>query len=102
MPSSHAALVSSLCTAIGFRSGINSDIFILSLGFFLVTIRDAVGVRRANGIQARTLNKVGKVLKEKELMDFSPIKEVQGHSPAEVAIGCLLGFFIGFAFSVLK
>ncbi len=102
MPSSHAALVASLCTSIGFRSGINSDIFILSLGFFLVTIRDAVGVRRANGIQARTLNKVGRVLKEKGLIDFTPIKEVQGHSPAEVAIGCVLGFFIGLAFSVLK
>ena len=102
MPSSHAALVASLCTSIGFRSGINSDIFILSLGFFLVTIRDAVGVRRANGIQARTLNKVGRGLKDKGLIDFTPIKEVQGHSPAEVAIGCLLGFFIGLAFSVLK
>src|SRR5574344_1670195 len=50
MPSSHAALVTSLCTTIGFRSGINSDVFILSVGFFLVTIRDAVGGRRANGI----------------------------------------------------
>ena len=49
MPSSHSALVATLCTTIGFRSGVNSDVFILSLGFYLVTIRDAVGVRRANG-----------------------------------------------------
>ena len=102
MPSSHAALVSSLCTTIGFRSGIDSDVFILSVGFFLVTIRDAVGVRRANGIQAKMINEIGKVLTEKGLMEYKPIKEVQGHTPIEVLIGCLLGFVIGLAFSVLK
>jgi len=102
MPSSHAALVASLCTTIGFRSGIESDVFILSIGFFLVTIRDAVGVRRANGIQARVINEIGKMLSEKGLMDYKPIKEVQGHTPMEVLIGCLLGFAIGLAFSVLK
>lgn len=102
MPSSHAALVSALSTSIGFRSGINSDVFILSIGFFLVTIRDAVGVRRANGIQARMINEIGMKLKEKGLIDYKPIKEVQGHTPIEVFIGCLLGFFIGLAFSVLK
>lgn len=102
MPSSHSALVSTLCTTIGFRSGINSDVFVLSLGFFLITIRDAVGVRRASGIQAKLLNKMGKTLAEKNIIEFKPIKEVQGHTPAEVAIGCLLGFFIGVAFSVLK
>jgi acid phosphatase family membrane protein YuiD len=101
MPSSHSALVSTLCTTIAFRSGLNSDVFLLSLGLFMITIRDAVGVRRANGIQAKELNLIGRMLKEKGLMDFKPIKEVQGHTPAEVAIGCLLGFFIGIAFSEL-
>ncbi|MCH5290950.1 MAG: divergent PAP2 family protein [Treponema sp.] len=102
MPSSHSALVSSLCTTVGFHSGFDSDVFILSLGFFLVTVRDAVGVRRANGLQARLLNKLGRSLAEKELVEFTPVKEVQGHTPMEVVVGCLLGFFIGFAFSVFK
>ncbi len=102
MPSSHAALVASLCTTIGFRSGIGSDVFILSVGFFLVTIRDAMGVRRANGIQAKMINAIGKTLSEKGLMEYKPIKEVQGHTPIEVMVGCFLGFFIGLAFSVLK
>jgi len=102
MPSSHSAFVSSLCTTIGFRSGINSDVFILSVGFFFVTIRDAVGVRRASGIQAKVINTIGKKLSEKGIMEFKSIKEVQGHTPAEVFIGCLLGFFVGIAFSVLK
>ena len=102
MPSSHAALVSCLSTTIGFSSGFNSDIFILSLGFFMVTIRDAVGVRRSNGVQAKMINEMGKKLAENGLMEYKPIKEVQGHTPMEVFIGCLLGFTIGFAFCVLK
>ena len=102
MPSSHSALVTTLCTTIGFRSGINSDVFMLSLGFLLVTVRDALGVSRATGIQARLLNHVGKALPDKNLIEYKPIKEVQGHTAPEVFIGCLLGFFIGLAFSVLK
>ncbi len=102
MPSSHSAFVTCLCTTIGFRSGINDNVFYLSLGFLFVTIRDALGVRRASGIQAKMINKIGKNLSEKELMEFKPIKEVQGHTPAEVAIGVIIGFFIGLAFSVLK
>ena len=78
MPSSHAALVSCLSTTIGFRSGFNSDVFILSLGFFMVTIRDAVGVRRSSGIQAKMINEMGKKLSENGLMEYKPIKEVQG------------------------
>ena len=101
MPSSHSALVATLCTTIGFRSGVNSDVFILSLGFYLVTFRDAVGVRRANGLQATMLNKIGRLLAAKNIIEeVKPIKEVQGHTPAEVIIGSLLGFFIGLAFSV--
>lgn len=102
LPSSHSALVSSLCTTIAFRDGLNSDIFILSLCFFLVTIRDAVGVRRASGVQAKKLNEIGKTLDEKKVLEYKPIKEVQGHTPMEVAIGVLLGFFVGLAFSVLE
>ncbi|MCR5080473.1 MAG: divergent PAP2 family protein [Treponema sp.] len=102
MPSSHSALVSALSTTIGFNSGFHSDVFMLSLAFFFVTIRDALGVRRANGIQATELNKIGKTLSEKEIVDYKPIKEVQGHTPSEVIVGCFLGFFVGLAFSVLK
>mgnify|MGYP001645187556 CR=1 FL=1 len=44
LPSSHSAIVSALTTSIGFHSGIHSDVFILSLCFLLVTVRDALGV----------------------------------------------------------
>ena len=50
MPSSHSALVTSLCTSIAFKHGLGSDFFVFSLAFFLVTIRDAFGVRRSSGL----------------------------------------------------
>ncbi|MCR5290051.1 MAG: divergent PAP2 family protein [Treponema sp.] len=101
MPSSHSAFVTSLSTAIAFHSGIDSDIFILSFAFTFVTIRDALGVRRANGIQAKRINEITKIMNEKQDANFKSLKEVNGHSPMEVFVGCLLGFFIGVAFSVL-
>ena len=102
MPSSHSALVTSLCTTIGFQEGMNSPIFMLSLVFFFVTIRDAFGVRRASGIQAKKINELGKELGEKGAIEpYNPIKEINGHTPMEVLCGCIMGFFIGLAFSLL-
>ena len=102
MPSSHSALVTSLCTTIGFRDGIHSDVFMLSLCFFLVVIRDAFGVRRSSGLQAKKINELGKELGDKGVIEpYSAIKEVNGHTPMEVLCGCIMGFFIGLSFSLL-
>ena len=102
MPSSHTSLVMSLCVSIGFRNGITSDIFILSTAFALVVVRDALGVRRSSGLQTRSLNELGMQLEKKGLTEnFTPLKEVHGHKPSEVIMGCFLGIFVGVAFSVL-
>lgn len=103
MPSSHAASVAGVCTAIGFRNGFTSDIFMLSLLLLFITMRDAVGVRLSSGIQAHKLNELGKELKEKSTIDeYKPIKEVNGHSPLQVICGTILGVLIGLSMSVLK
>ncbi|NLC92591.1 MAG: divergent PAP2 family protein [Treponema sp.] len=103
MPSSHSALVTSLCTSIAFRDGICSDLFILSLSFFLVVIRDAFGVRRSSGLQSKKINLLGKELEEKKIIDtYKPIKEVNGHSPIEVIFGCIFGLLVGASFSLLN
>ena len=103
MPSSHSALVTSLCTTIAFRHGLHSDLFIFALCFFLVVIRDAFGVRRSSGLQAKKINEIGNELKEKNVIDnFKSMKEVDGHTPMEVLCGCLLGFLVGLSFSLLK
>ncbi len=103
MPSSHSALVTSLCVTIAFRHGLHSDLFIFALCFFLVVIRDAFGVRRSSGIQAKKLNQLGNELKEKDIVEnYKPLKEVDGHTPMEVLCGCLFGFLVGLSFSLLK
>ena len=103
MPSSHSALVTSLCVTIGIRHGLHSDLFICALCFFLVVIRDAFGVRRSSGMQAKRLNEIGNELKDKEIIDnYKSLKEVDGHTPMEVLCGCLLGFLVGLSFSLLN
>ena len=102
MPSSHSALVTSLCVSIGVRHGIQSDIFVFSLMFFFVVIRDAFGVRRSSGNQAKKINELGREQKKKKyIASYAQLKEVLGHTPMEVICGCILGFFVGLAFSIL-
>jgi acid phosphatase family membrane protein YuiD len=67
----------------------------------MVVMRDAMGVRRATGLQARSLNQLGREVSEKLGVDFHPVKEIQGHHPLEVIIGSLLGIFIAAAFAWL-
>jgi uncharacterized protein len=101
MPSSHSALAVSIATAIAIREGLNTSIFILALFFSLVVIRDALGVRRAAGLQAKALNQLGKELNSRYGLPYRPVKEVHGHNPPEVIVGSLLGFFIALAFCTL-
>jgi acid phosphatase family membrane protein YuiD len=101
MPSSHAALVCAMSTSIAFAEGISSNLFVFSVWFALVVLRDAMGVRRAAGIQAKTLNSLGRQAMEKWDADFHVVKEVQGHTPIEVAVGGLLGVFIAAGFNLL-
>jgi acid phosphatase family membrane protein YuiD len=101
MPSSHSALAVSIATAIAIREGLDTSIFILALFFSLVVIRDAMGVRRAAGLQAKALNQLGKELNARYGLPFRPVKEVHGHNPPEVVVGSLLGFFIALAFCTL-
>ncbi|MCR4741469.1 MAG: divergent PAP2 family protein [Treponema sp.] len=102
MPSSHSAMTTSVCVTLGFKCGINSNLFIFSLMFFFVVIRDSFGVRRSSGIQANKINQIGEELKEKEVIkEFKKMKVVNGHTPMEVVCGCLLGILIGLSYSLL-
>ena len=98
MPSSHSSVVASLATAVGFIEGVRSSLFIALLFYGLLTVRDALGVRRAAGSQARTMNQLGKEIQEKLGINFKPVKEIHGHTFSEVSVGILLGFFIAVAF----
>jgi acid phosphatase family membrane protein YuiD len=101
MPSSHAALVSSMTASVAFLEGIQSNLFVVSFFIALIVLRDAVGVRRSSGLQARALNALGKQAMEKIAAEFHPVKEVHGHRPLEVVLGSLLGIFIAAAYALL-
>jgi acid phosphatase family membrane protein YuiD len=101
MPSSHSSLVTGLATAVAVVYGVQSPVFNISFFYGILIIRDAMGVRRSAGVQAQTLNALGRDLAQRTDIIFSPVKEVSGHTPAEVFVGVLLGFFTGLAFSLL-
>lgn len=95
-PSSHAALVTSLATAVGIISGLESADFAICVVVALVVMYDASGVRRAAGQQARILNKI---VEEWDKSDIATkdkrLKELLGHTPKEVFAGAILGIIIG-------
>ena len=101
MPSSHAAVVTSMTASVGFHEGFGSNLFAVSLWIAMVVMRDAMGVRRATGLQARALNVFGKHTAEKLEIDFNPVKEIQGHAPLEVIVGAILGVLIAAAYALL-
>ena len=101
MPSSHAAVVVSVAAAVGFDEGLGSNLFAVSLFVAMVVMRDAMGVRRASGLQGRALNILGRQTAEKTGIEFHSVKEIQGHAPLEVIVGALLGVFIAAAYAWL-
>jgi len=101
MPSSHAAVVTSMTAAVGFHEGIGSNLFAVSLFVAMVVMRDAVGVRRASGLQALALNLLGRTTAEKLGIDFEPVKEIKGHAPLEVLVGGILGIVIAAVFFLI-
>jgi uncharacterized protein len=101
MPSSHSAVVAALATSVGFVEGPDSAIFFVTLFYALLTFRDALGVRRAAGYQAKALNTVIKHLAKRSSLRLKTVKEIHGHSVPEVFVGALLGFFIAVAFCTL-
>ena len=100
MPSSHSALVASLTVSIGIRQGFDSDLFIFACFMALIVIRDAVGVRRSNGLQAKALNDLGaKFAENNETYHFRAVREIQGHKPVEAVAGIILGIITSILFA---
>ena len=99
MPSSHTAGVIGLSTSVALIEGLDSIAFAISLGFSLVIMQDAAGLRRAAGKTAATLNRLVDefVQKNQEVKPYAVLKELLGHTPLEVFCGMLLGIAIAFS-----
>lgn len=99
MPSGHSAMVVSLVTIIGLTSKIDSPIFALALVFAVLVIRDALGLRRYLGEHGKVINGLVKELGSEHLLDsyYPHLLEKVGHTPAQVAVGSLIGLTVSVA-----
>jgi len=91
MPSTHAAGVTALSLAIGFRNGFDSPLFAVAVAFTVITLYDAQGVRRWSGRQAQVLNKMMEDIYFKRRIHEQRLKELLGHTPIEVLAGMGIG-----------
>jgi acid phosphatase family membrane protein YuiD len=95
MPSSHAAIVMGLTTAVGKYAGVTSAAFAIALIFSFVVMYDAAGLRRAAGRQAAILNRLVEDLVHMRGMQEQRLRELLGHTPFEVVVGAILGIVVG-------
>ena len=93
MPSSHSAFITSLAVVIGLDKGWASTEFGIAFGIVCIVTYDAAGIRRAAGNQAKVINKLITYNHVKNQFDVK-LKELLGHSPAEVFVGIVLGIIV--------
>lgn len=102
MPSSHASGVMGLATAVGLIRGFSSIEFAIALGYALIVMYDAAGVRRAAGKQAACLNKIIMDVYKQELKEAGgKLKELLGHTPLQVFVGAICGIIYAFYIHIL-
>ena len=100
MPSSHAAVVTSLAASIGCLYGFDSALFAIAFVLAVIVMTDAAGIRRAAGKQAVVINQlVQNIFEGKGDVAFDKLRELLGHSPFEVVIGGILGLIVGIIFA---
>jgi len=91
-PSNHTTIVSSIVFLVGFSEGIEAPVFGLGVAMLMITVIDALGIRRAVGKQAGVINRYifpGNTLEP-------ALRERQGHTPVEVFGGLVLGFMVAY------
>ena len=96
MPSGHSAIVTSLAVITGLKVGWHSPVFAITIILAIIVIRDALGIRRYLGQHGKTLNILVKDLKDDQMLDekYPKLLERIGHTPAQVLVGTLIGFFV--------
>lgn len=101
MPSSHAAGVTAMTTAVGIYHGVDTALFGVALMFTIVVICDAQGVRRAAGQQAGILNKILDDIYWKKKIQEDRLKELLGHTPFQILAGIIVGLLVAFGLDYL-
>jgi len=91
-PSTHTTVISSTVFLVGFTEGMSAPVFGLGVAVLMITIIDALGIRRAVGKQASAINRHILLGNTAE----SLLRERQGHDPLEVLGGLVLGFILAY------
>lgn len=108
MPSSHASMLTAAVVALGFaenvfvniRQVINSA-FCIAIVFMAMFLFDAFTSRQAIGENSKLLNKIAEILKWDHKILDKELKEVSGHTFAQVVVGSVIGISIGIGISFL-
>ena len=100
MPSAHSATVCAMVIATARSEGINSAIFAVASVVAIITMHDAMGVRRETGEQAKVLNRmleqwIEVTEKNSPFLQNMHLKEMVGHTPLQVVAGFLVGLVVG-------
>ena len=94
MPSSHAALVTSVMLSVGLYDGFNTAAFVVAFTVMMVVVYDAAGVRRQAGFHAEMINAIIEELFAGRPVREDQLNEVLGHTPREVLAGIGVGLTI--------
>jgi len=99
MPSSHSALVACITTSAGLIEGFDSTLFAVALGFAVIVMYDAAGLRRAAGKMAGILNQITEdIYMDRQGQVPDRLRELLGHTPFEVIVGAFLGVVTAYVF----
>ena len=103
MPSAHSATATAMVIATARSEGIHSAIFAVAAVVAIITMHDAMGVRRETGEQAKVLNKMLEQWIEvteinNPFLQNMHLKEMVGHTPLQVMAGFALGILVGFLY----
>ena len=100
MPSAHSATVCSMFIATARSEVFGSAIFAVAAVVAIITMHDAMGVRRETGEQAKVLNKmieqwIDVTEKNAPFLQNMHLKEMVGHTPLQVLAGFVVGCVVG-------
>ena len=100
MPSAHSATVCDMVIATARSEGFSSAIFAVAAVVAIITMHDAMGVRRETGEQAKVLNKmieqwIDVTEKNAPFLQNMHLKEMVGHTPLQVLAGFVVGCVVG-------
>lgn len=95
MPSSHTASIIAMTTSVYLQDGPTS-LFMVCIIVSAIVISDAIGLRRAVGKQAQTLNQMADEIKYFGKIRTRKLQELLGHTPRQAIGGFVLGILVAY------